>query len=159
MMGIGADKRGRKRKRLTHDLRAKGRPSWSPDGGRIVYWGADEGKFGFFQIYVIGADGRNRKRLTHNRENNWLPAWSADGRTIAYVSAGDGRLIGTIHLMTADGKYLKQLSDVHNGGDYEPHHWPRRTGCVPRFQNYHNLGQVEETRAQPPLICVYLAGL
>ena len=124
VMGIGADKRGRKRKRLTHDLRAKGRPSWSPDGGRIVYWGADEGKFGFFQIYVIGADGRNRKRLTHNRENNWLPAWSADGRTIAYVSAGDGRLIGTIHLMTADGKYPKQRSDVHNGGDYEPHFGP-----------------------------------
>ena len=26
----------------------------------------------------------------------------------------------TIHLMTADGKYLKQLSDVHDAHDYQP---------------------------------------
>jgi hypothetical protein len=26
----------------------------------------------------------------------------------------------TIHLMTADGKYLKQLSDLHERGDYDP---------------------------------------
>ena len=25
-----------------------------------------------------------------------------------------------IHLMTADGKYLKQLSDVHDARDYQP---------------------------------------
>ena len=118
-MGIGADKRGRKS--LTHDLRVKGGPSWSPDGRRIAYWGEDNG---FFQIYVKGAVGRNPTRLTHNREYHWLPAWSPDGRMIAYVSAGDGRLIGTIHLMTADGQYLKQLSDVHNGGDYWPDFGP-----------------------------------
>ena len=121
---IGADKRGGKSKRLTHDLRVKGSPSWSPDGRRIVYWGVDEGRQNFFQIYVMGADGKNRVRLTHNRENQWLPAWSPDGRTIAYASAGNNDLIGTIHLMTADRQYLKQLSDVHNGGDYDPHFGP-----------------------------------
>ena len=121
---IGADKRGGKSKRLTHDLRVKGSPSWSPDGRRIVYWGVAEGRQNFFQIYVMGADGKNRVRLTHNRENQWLPAWSPDGRTIAYASAGNNDLIGTIHLMTADGQYLKQLSDVHNGGDYDPHFGP-----------------------------------
>ncbi len=118
---MGADGHGLKR--VTHDFVLKGGPSWSPDGRRIAYWGEDNG---FFQIYVVRADGRNRTRLTHNREeHHWLPAWSADGRTIAYVSAGDGRLIGTIHLMTADGKYLKQLSDVHNSGDYEPDFDPK----------------------------------
>ena len=122
---IGANKRGRKR--LTHDLRVKGRPSWSPDGGRIVYWGMDEESL-YFQIYVMRADGKKSKRLTFGTQNNWLPAWSPDGRTIAYVSARDFRLIGTIHLMTADGQYIKQLSDVHNGGDYEPHF--RRTGLA-----------------------------
>ena len=126
---MGADGHGLKR--VTHDFVLKGGPSWSPDGGRIVYWGEDEGRQSFFQIYVMGVDGRNRMRLTHNREHHWLPAWSPDGRTIAYVSAGDGRLIGTIHLMTADGQYLKQLSDVHNGGDYGPDFGPTRLAVSP----------------------------
>ena len=125
---IGANKRGRKR--LTHDLRVKGRPSWSPDGGRIVYWGMDEESL-YFQIYVMRADGKKRKRLTYSTQNNWLPAWSPDGRTIAYASARDFRLIGTIHLMTADGQYIKQLSDAHNGGDYEPHFRPTGLAVSP----------------------------
>ena len=125
---IGANKRGRRR--LTHDLRVKGRPSWSPDGGRIVYWSMDEESL-YFQIYVMRADGKKRVRLTHSTQNNWLPAWSPDGRTIAYVSARDNRLIGTIHLMTADGQYIKQLSDVHKGGDYDPHFRPTGLAVPP----------------------------
>ena len=97
-------------------------PSWSPDGQEIAFVSRRDG---VEEIYVMGADGRNRTKLTHNREHHWLPAWSPDGRMIAYASAaGDGRLIGTIHLMTADGQYLKQLSDVHNGGDYGPDFGP-----------------------------------
>ena len=77
------------------------------------------------------ADGKKRVRLTHSTQNNWLPAWSPDGRTIAYVSARDNRLIGTIHLMTADGQYIKQLSDVHKGGDYDPHFRPAGLAVTP----------------------------
>ena len=130
---IGADGHGLKR--VTRDLMFKGGPpSWSPDGGRIAYWGDDEALF--FQIYVVDIDGRKRNRLTHNREHHWQPAWSPDGRTIAYVSAGDGRLIGTIHLMTADGEYLKQLSDVHDGGDYQPDFDPKTgLGVSPTSNN------------------------
>lgn len=107
-------------RRITHDLAAKGAPSWSPDGERIAYWGGD-GRF--IQIYVVAANGKNRKRLTHNEAHNMWPAWSPDGETIAYVSskAIDVGIREKIHLMTADGKYLKQLSDDHNGGDYAPH--------------------------------------
>ena len=85
----------------------------------------------YFQIYVVRADGKKRVRLTHGTQNNWLPAWSPDGRTIAYVSARDFRLIGTIHLMTADGQYIKQLSDAHNGGDYDPHFRPTGLAVTP----------------------------
>ena len=95
-------------------------PSWSPDGQQIAYMSEHKG---FLHIYVIDTDGKNRKRLTHNEENHWDPAWSPDGQTIAYrIWDGilDGNLLGTIHLMTADGKYLKQLSDVHNARDYQP---------------------------------------
>ena len=118
---IGIDGAGLKR--VTHDLVAKRGPSWSPDGGRIAYSG---GNGQFSQIYVVAADGKNRKRLTHNQAHNLWPAWSPDGETIAYVSskAINVGVREKIHLMTADGQYLKQLSDDHNGGDYEPHFGP-----------------------------------
>ncbi len=113
---IGADRQGLKR--VTHDLAFKYYPSFSPDGRRIAYVSSHEG---FLHIYVVGADGRNRVRLTHKHENHGEPAWSPDGRTIAYVISGNNfPFKSTIHLMTADGKYLKQLSDVHNGSDNSP---------------------------------------
>ena len=113
VIGVG----GQGRKKVTHDLVGKWSPSFSPDGRRIAY---DAGQEGFSHIYVVGADGRNRKRLTHNQEHHSLPTWSPDGQTIAYAIS-DGRLFGAkIHLMTADGQYLKQLSKVHDGIDYQP---------------------------------------
>ena len=116
-MGIGADKRGRKS--LTHDLRVKGGPSRGPRTDDGLHTGANDN--GFFQIYVKGAVGRNPTRLTHNREYHWLPAWSPDGQTIAYYTYTKDALDGAmIHLMTADGQYLKQLGDVHDGHDFQP---------------------------------------
>ena len=112
---IGADGQGLER--VTHDLVGKWSPSFSPDGGRIAYYASE----GFRHIYVVGVDGKNRKRLTHNEENHWGPTWSPDGGAIAYASSNVGFPIGAkIHLMTADGKYLKQLSNVHDGIDYQP---------------------------------------
>ena len=115
---IGANGHGLKR--VTHDLAGKWRPSFSPDGGRIAYMAEHKG---FYNIYVVGADGKNLQRLTHNEENHWSPAWSPDGRMIAYyVWDGilEGKLHGTIHLMAADGRYIRQLSDVRNARDYQP---------------------------------------
>ena len=115
---IGADRQGLKR--VTHDLVGQQSPSFSPDGQRIAYYASHNG---FRHIYVIDTDGKNRKRLTHNEENHWGPTWSPDGQTIAYwIWDGtlDGNLLGTIHFMTADGEYLRQLSDVHDARDYNP---------------------------------------
>ena len=105
-------------KQVTHGLLGGHSPSFSPDGQRIAYYGSHEG---FKHIFVMGADGKNRTRLTHNQEDHSLPTWSPDGQTIAYAISNDGFPLGAkIHLMTADGKYLKQLSDVHVGIDYQP---------------------------------------
>ena len=117
---IGADGQGLER--LTHDLTSKSHPSFSPDGQRIAYWSKDAG---FYHVFVMGADGKNRVRLTHNKEDHSRPTWSPDGRTIAYVVSKDGIPFGRkIHLMTADGKYIKQLSKVRDEIDDQPDFGP-----------------------------------
>ena len=103
---------------MTHDLASQQRPAFSPDGQRIAYMARHKG---FLHIYVVDADGTNRVRLTHNQEHHWDPAWSPDGQTIAYYTYTKDALDGAmIHLMTADGQYLKQLGDVHDGHDFQP---------------------------------------
>ncbi len=116
---VGAGGQGLKR--VTHDLAPKGNPSFSPNGRRIAYVVAEHKGPG--QIYVVGADGRNRVRLTHHEEHHSGPAWSPDGQVIAYSvldGIGPVNFLGTIHLMTSDGRHIRQLSDGRNASDFEP---------------------------------------
>ena len=116
---IGADGQGLEK--VKHGLRG-GSPSFSPDGRRIVY---DVWQEGFHLIYVVGVDGKNPKRLTRNQEHHTDPTWSPDGGAIAYVVPHDGIRFGAgIHLMTADGKYIKPLSKDRVGIDYQPDFGP-----------------------------------
>ena len=97
-------------------------PSFSPDGRRLAYYASDEG---FRHIYVVDIDGKNPKRLTRNQGHHSHPTWSPDGGAIAYVVYKDLFFASAkIHLMTADGKYLKQLSKVRDGIDYQPDFGP-----------------------------------
>ena len=114
VIGVG----GQGRKRVTHDLAPKQNPSFSPDGRRIAYEDGHDERF--FHIYVVDADGRNRKKL---EDQALYPSWSPDGQVIAYYvldGIGPGNFRGTIHLMTADGRYIRQLSDGHDARDFEP---------------------------------------
>ncbi len=116
LVGVG----GQGRRRVTQDLVDKLSPSFSPDGRRIAYEAHHKD---FHHIYVVGADGRNRERLTHNEEGHSGPAWTPDRRMIAYYVADGiwpGNFRSAIHLMTADGKYLRQLSDGGNARDFQP---------------------------------------
>ena len=114
VMGID----GQRPERLTHDLMGKSNPSFSPDGRRIAY---DASHKGFRHIFVMGANGKNPVRFTHNNEDHSRPTWSPDGGTIAYVVSKAGIPFGRkIHLMTADGKYLEQLSKVRDVNDDQP---------------------------------------
>ena len=125
---IGAN--GGRRERVTKSRAVKSMPAWSPDGKRIAYMATDDGTF---HIFVIGVDGKNRVRLTHNLEDHMDPTWSPDGRQIAYVWGADILVNppAKIRLMTADGKFLKQLSGEHNGNEYYPDFGPVSLGVSP----------------------------
>ena len=119
------EKNGSNPKRLAPDRNITSNPAWSPDGQRIAY---DE-SLGFWpsSIYVVESDGGGQpESLTDNLTNKWGPTWSPDGDMIAYVQEVPNNRT-TIHLMTAEGKYLKQLSAAHVGDDtpdwYAPVGW------------------------------------
>ena len=137
---MGADGRGLER--VTHDLTGKWNPSFSPDGQRIAYWGKDAG---FYHVFVMGADGKNPVRLTHNKEDHSRPTWSPDGGTIAYVVSKDGIPFGRkIHLMTADGKYIKQLSRVRDATDDQPDYSPVGLAVSPISKSTTTWGSVKK---------------
>ena len=138
---IGAN--GGRRERVTKSRAVKSMPAWSPDGKRIAYMATDEGTF---HIFVIGVDGKNRVRLTHNLEDHMDPTWSPDGRQIAYVWGPDILVNppAKIRLMTADGKYIKQLSDEHNGNEYYPDFGPVSLAVSPASNKATTWGRLKK---------------
>ena len=139
---IGADGQGLKR--VIHDLTRDESPAFSPDGRRIAYVMSKARAPG--QIYVVGVDGKNRVRLTHNKEHHGRPAWSPDGRIIAYdVVDGKWPDQATIHLMTADGKYLRQLSDDRGARDLGPDISPLGLAVSPASKTTTTWGRLKKS--------------
>ena len=134
---IGADRQGLER--VTHDLGGHSL-SFSPVGQRIAFYTSHKE---FRHIYVVNANGTNRKRITHIQENHLDPAWSPDGQMIAY-HVWDGHGPSTIHLMTADGQYLKQLSDVDGANDSQPDISPVGLAVSPTSKTTTTWGRVKK---------------
>jgi Tol biopolymer transport system component len=98
-------------------------PAWSPDGERIAFESnADVGGAnpeGDLEIWTMAADGSGALQLTRNALHDEGPAWSPDGgRMLAYTSGPDD-LHGDIHVMTSEGRHLRQLTSFE-GRDESP---------------------------------------
>ena len=136
------DSDGTNQVRITHDLRHKDNPSWSPDGRWIVY---NALRGGVNQIHVVKTDDSGlTRRLTRNRPHKEYPAWSPDGGTIAYTEYERG-LRWDMHLMTAEGEYLKQLSGGQGGIDIEPDWFDPKAWSVSPASNFVTIwGKIKE---------------
>ena len=133
---------------MTNETAIKSSPAWSPDGKRIAYAALKEH---LFHIYVIGVDGRNRVKLTHNDAYHVDPTWSPDGRLIAYVWLPHVHLNppAKIHLMTADGKFLKQLSGDLRGNEHYPDFGPVSLAVSPTARTATIWGRVKKLATNP----------
>ena len=97
------DINGKNPRRLTNNRHADWHPSWSPEGGRIVFCSKRDGGV-TAEIYVMDADGGNPQRLTNNPHSDHSPSWSPDGERIVFCSVGD------IYVMDADGGNQQKLT-------------------------------------------------
>jgi Tol biopolymer transport system component len=63
---------GSNQQRLTNNHAENYRPSWSPDGEKIIFTSNQDGDF---EIIVMNADGSNQQQITNNSEHDIQPAW------------------------------------------------------------------------------------
>lgn len=80
------------------------RPSWSPDGTKLVF---ESNRTGNFDIFKVNADGSGLTNLTPSSSTDDIwPVWSPDGTKIAFVRNG------TPWVMSADGSGPMQVSTL-----------------------------------------------
>jgi TolB protein len=80
--------------------------SWSPDGRRIAFDSARNGKL--FNVYSLELSTGKVTRLTKTPANDITPAWSPDGRRIAFTSDRTGH--NEIWVMNADGSAARRVT-------------------------------------------------
>src|SRR5436309_1381131 len=61
-----------------------GFPAYSPDGTRIAFTSAREGR-NREHIFVMNVDGSHVRRVTSGKTRDFMPAWSPDGTKIAFT--------------------------------------------------------------------------
>jgi Tol biopolymer transport system component len=83
--------------------------AWSPDGGRIAYWGYSDTPRQ--AVHVVDADGADEATVFESDSPNGfvgnLPSWSPDGKHLAFL--GEGSILYTVD---ADGSNLRVLLRV-----------------------------------------------
>ncbi len=97
-----------------HDGTQVGQPSWSPDGGKLVF---DLYRNHQQDVWMMNADGTDLHPLTWDRAEDRDGRFTPDGKHIIYSSDRTG--IFNAYMMDLETREVKQLTNVI-GGVYTP---------------------------------------
>ena len=93
------------RRRLTESPSIETAPSFSPDGGQIVF---ESDRSGTPQLYVMPAGGGEARRISFGQGRYGTPVWSPRGDLIAFTKQNAGRF--HIGVMRTDGSEERLLT-------------------------------------------------
>ena len=101
------DADGSNNQRLTTGSSNETRPSYSPDGMKILF---SSDRDGDNDLFVMDSDGTNVQQLTSNDISDSDASWSLDGTQIVFNSRRDVETADEIYIMDADGTNVTRIT-------------------------------------------------
>jgi Tol biopolymer transport system component/DNA-binding winged helix-turn-helix (wHTH) protein len=90
-----------------------GRPSYSPDGKKVVF---QSNRMGYSDVWVCDSDGSNCSQLTALHGRTGTARWSPNGRYISFESIGqDDYQVGVVEVPDGIPHMLVTFPGVNNG--------------------------------------------
>ncbi len=118
-------------KQITHDKGINTYPSFSPEGGQILFRKVlgEKNSEGF----IMNGDGSSMRNLTNDPAFDGWPRWSPDGKRIVFGSNRENKTDYEIYVMNADGNSMQRLRK--SGQQRNQKVWPTKhaKACLSRF--------------------------
>jgi len=118
-------------KQITHDKGINTYPSFSPEGGQILFRKVLGEKNS--EVFVMNGDGSSMRNLTNDPAFDGWPLWSPDGKRIVFGSNRENKTDYEIYVMNADGNSMQHLRK--SGQQRNQKVWPTKhaKACLSRF--------------------------
>jgi len=118
-------------KQITHDKGINTYPSFSPEGGQILFRKVLGEKNS--EVFVMNGDGSSMRNLTNDPAFDGWPRWSPDGKRIVFGSNRENKTDYEIYIMNADGNSMQRLRK--SGQQRNQKVWPTKhaKACLSRF--------------------------
>lgn len=84
-------------------------PSWSPDGGKIVFTSYMQGSP---DLYIVNVGSKKLTKITGDKGTNITPAWSPRGNSIVFTSSVGGN--PNLYTIPSTGQVMRRITHSHS---------------------------------------------